>query len=68
MVDQTDPAEGAIDIREFCRRNSISKSSAYYEIAAGKLIAHKFRSKTLIKLENERAWRSSLPKLERASA
>jgi hypothetical protein len=55
--------DGAISIKQFCERNSIGVTTAYAEIAAGRLIARKCRSRTLIALEDERAWRASLPKV-----
>jgi hypothetical protein len=59
--------EGAISIKEFCERNSIGVTTAYAEIAAGRLIARKCRSRTLIALEDERAWRASLPRIKAAA-
>ena len=35
----TDNLDGAISVKEFCKRNSIGVTSAYAEIADGKLIA-----------------------------
>jgi hypothetical protein len=61
-------ADGAISIKDFCRRNSIGPTTAYAEIAAGRLVARKCRSRTLIALEDERAWRASLPRLEASAA
>jgi len=57
--------DGAISVKEFCKRNSIGVTSAYAEIADGKLIARKCRGRTLIALDDERAWRANLPKLQR---
>lgn len=62
----TDNLDGAISVKEFCKRNSIGVTSAYAEIADGKLIARKCRGRTLIALDDERAWRANLPKLQRA--
>jgi hypothetical protein len=59
---------GAISIKEFCRRNSIGVTTAYAEIAEGRLIARKCRSRTLINLADEKAWRVSLPKVAARSA
>jgi hypothetical protein len=60
---EDDGANGAISIREFCKRNSIGVTTAYSEINAGHLVARKCRSRTLIDLADERAWRSNLPKI-----
>jgi hypothetical protein len=60
--------DGAISIRDFCRRNSIGMTTAYAEIAAGRLIARKCRSRTLIAIEDEKAWRDNLPKIEASAA
>jgi hypothetical protein len=54
---------GAVSIADFCRRNAIGITTAYAEIAAGRLIARKCRSRTIIALEDERLWRDSLPRL-----
>jgi hypothetical protein len=59
---------GASPLDEFCARNSIGKTTAYAEIAAGRLIARKCRGKTLILFEDEAAWRQSLPKFESRAA
>jgi hypothetical protein len=59
-----DEANGAISIRDFCKRNSIGVTTAYAEINAGRLVARKCRSRTLIALEDEWAWRNNLPKVQ----
>jgi hypothetical protein len=60
--------DGAISIKEFCKRNGIGVTSAYAEIADGKLIARKCRGRTLIALDDEREWRANLPKMKAAAA
>jgi hypothetical protein len=60
--------DGAISIKDFCRRNSIGTTTVYAEIAAGRLIARKCRTRTLIALEDEKAWRDNLPKIETSAA
>jgi hypothetical protein len=65
MVNELD---GAISIKTFCARNDIGITSTYAEIAEGRLIARKCRSRTLITLADERAWRESLPKIIPAKA
>jgi hypothetical protein len=53
-------AEG---INQFARRNAISRRQVYEEIRAGRLIASKVGSRTIITRENAAAWRRSLPTL-----
>jgi hypothetical protein len=60
--------DGAISIKDFCRRNSIGTTTVYAEIAAGRLIARKCRTRTLIAIEDEKAWRDNLPKIEASAA
>jgi hypothetical protein len=50
-------------IEEFAVRNRISRSQAYKEIAAGRLIARKVGTRTIITKEDGAAWRSALPKM-----
>ena len=59
---------GAYSIEDFARSHSIGRSTAYTEIAAGRLVARKFRARTLVTIEDAKAWRSSLPKLSPAAA
>jgi hypothetical protein len=59
----------ASTLREFCARNSVSRSFAYEEHHRGRLKITKAGKKSLILNEDEEAWRASLPALEsRASA
>ncbi len=56
-------------IEEFAVNNRISRAQAYKEIAAGRLIATKVGSTTIILPEDAAAWRRALPKLQpRATA
>jgi hypothetical protein len=69
MSDNDSPEiEGAFSIPDFARRHSIGRSTVYEEIAAGRLVARKFRSRTLVTMEDARAWRASLPKIEASAA
>lgn len=68
-IDQDGPIAGATPLKPFCRRNGIGLSTAYAEIATGRLVAHKCRGKTLITRQEEARWLRSLPRLtKRASA
>jgi hypothetical protein len=60
--------DGAISVKEFCRRNGIGVTTFYAEVADGRLIARKCRSRTLVAMADEKAWRDNLPKVELASA
>lgn len=48
-------------IAEFAVKNRISRSQVYKEIAAGRLIARKVNTRTIITKEDGAAWRRSLP-------
>lgn len=64
---QPTPIEpGALTIDEFCRWARAGRTMAYAEIKAGRLRAVKIGSRTVIPMENARAWLASLP--QRASA
>ncbi|MBR0685296.1 hypothetical protein JQ594_05175 [Bradyrhizobium manausense] len=47
---------------QFCKRNSISRATAYREIASGRLEACKIGKKTAVAETAERVWRDALPK------
>jgi excisionase family DNA binding protein len=55
----------AFAIKEFCRRYAIGRTTAYAEIAAGRLLAVKVGKRTLITYEAAEAWLASLPQLKR---
>jgi excisionase family DNA binding protein len=58
----------AFPISEFCRRYGIGRTTAYAEIAAGRLCAVKVGKRTLITADAAEAWLASLPKFERPPA
>ena len=64
----TDLPIGAYSIEDFARLHSIGRSTAYIEISAGRLVARKFRARTLVTIEDAKAWRLNLPKLTPAAA
>ena len=64
----TDLPIGAYSIEDFARLHSIGRSTAYSEISAGRLVARKFRARTLVTIEDAKAWRPNLPKLTPAAA
>lgn len=51
----------AITIAEACSAAGISRSSIYEAIRRGELTAVKFGAKTLIRVDDLRAWLDSLP-------
>jgi len=53
----------AYSIDEFARRHRIGRTSAYEEIKQGRLVARKFRGRTLVTIEDAKVWRESLPKI-----
>lgn len=61
------PVRHGFRIAEFCRRNSVGRSFAYDQIAAGRLKAVKAGRITLITAEAERDWLEALPAFQPAS-
>jgi hypothetical protein len=55
-------------IDEFAAKNNISRRKVYDEIAAGRLIARKVGSRTIITREDGAAWRQALPKMAASAA
>ena len=58
----------AYTVRQACAQLSISRSTLYEEIAAGRLLAKKIGKKTLIPTSAARAWLDTLPAKGRACA
>ena len=54
-------SQHAMSIAEFCRAYGIGKTSAYAEIASGRLRVRKVGRRTLVLKEEAEAWASSLP-------
>jgi hypothetical protein len=57
-------SRGSFDLKTFCTWAGISRSLAYEEIKIGRLRLTKCGRKSLITLEDARAWLASLPKTE----
>jgi hypothetical protein len=55
-------------IPEFAALHAISRTQAYREIAAGRLIASKVGKRTVITAEKAAEWRGSLPTYVRRAA
>ena len=64
----TDVTTQAFTIDEFCDRNAVGRTTTYEEIRAGRLLAKKIGSKTIIPADAERAWREALPDLKLTEA
>jgi len=58
-----DMPDFAFSIRGFARAHAVSRTFAYNEIAAGRLIARKAGSRTIILAEDAAAWRAALPRI-----
>tara|TARA_R100000789_G_scaffold74218_1_gene69822 strand:- start:133 stop:330 length:198 start_codon:yes stop_codon:yes gene_type:complete len=52
---------GMKTLDQFCADNGVSRAQAYLEHKSGKLPFTKLGRATRIKLEDEQAWRDSLP-------
>jgi len=51
----------AFNVGEFCRRYGIGRTTAYAEIAAGRLRRRKVGKRSLIAEDDAEAWLNSLP-------
>jgi Helix-turn-helix domain len=58
----------AYSVDDFARRHGIGRTTAYEEIKKGRLIARKLQGRTLVTVEDAKAWRESLPKITEATA
>lgn len=56
---QSNPA--VFSIKDFCRTYSIGRTKAFELIAAGQLRAHKCGRRTLISIDDAKAWFEALP-------
>jgi hypothetical protein len=56
--------QDSYSVDEFARRNRIGLTTAYAEIRAGRLIAHKIGRRTVVLAEDARSWRDNLPKVQ----
>lgn len=56
-------SQNSFSPRQFAKRNGIGLTKTYEEINAGRLIARKCGSRTIITVDEERAWLQSLPKI-----
>jgi hypothetical protein len=60
--------DGAFTLNEFCARYGLSRSAAYREINAQRLIAKKRGTRVLIDRAEARCWFERLPHLESRAA
>jgi hypothetical protein len=58
----------AYSVDDFARRHGIGRTTAYEEIKDGRLVARKVRGRTLVTIEDARAWREALPKVSESNA
>jgi excisionase family DNA binding protein len=61
-------AQRALSFPEFCRRYGIGRTSAYAEVAAGRLRAVKVGRKTLILVDDAEEWLAALPSLQQSGS
>ena len=57
---------GALSIEQFCHWASIGRSHAYNEAKAGRLRLTKVGKKTLVTVDDAKAWLAKLPKADLA--
>lgn len=67
-VSSHDGRDGADSIERFAAKHAISRAQTYLEIAAGRLIARKVGSRTIVTREDAAAWRRALPKMSARGA
>ena len=60
------PEKLAFSVDEFCEVASVGRSFVYEEIRAGRLIAQKAGSRTLITRENAKTYMANLPVVDAA--
>jgi hypothetical protein len=60
------PNPEVFEIMEFCAWARVSRTIAFREIAAGRLRALRVGRKSLITIDNARAWLNSLPTMRSA--
>ena len=61
MEQVTYTERNCFSLEEFCFRNAIGRTTAYNEIRAGRLRPKKVGRRTLISIEEEARWLSSIP-------
>jgi hypothetical protein len=66
-MDSAPQQQDVYTLTEFARRNRISLSTTYIEIRAGRLTARKVGRRTIITVEDEKAWRDRLPVVQRTN-
>jgi len=55
--------QDAFSVDQFARRNGVGRTLVCQEIQEGRLVARKVRGRTLITIEDAKAWRDQLPKV-----
>jgi hypothetical protein len=63
MIEYSTTHPNGFSPRQFAKRNGIGVTKTYQEIKAGRLVAYKCGSRTIITVQEERAWLMRLPKL-----
>lgn len=63
-----DGPQDAFSVEDFARRNAIGRTTAYEEIKEGRLVARKVGARTVVTVEDAKAWREKLPKVEACTA
>jgi hypothetical protein len=57
-----------LPLKSFCERFGVSRTLAYREIGAGRLVARKIGKLTRISLDDARAWAEALPRISTKAA
>lgn len=60
-------AKQALTLKEFCEAFAISRSYAYLEIRANRLIVKKAGRRTLVLRQDADAWANALPSIRRGA-
>lgn len=61
MLVNVECAPSWLTLKDFTREYSTSRTQAWREMAAGRLVAHKFGKRVLISRKNANQWAASFP-------
>lgn len=60
----SDPAAGALTVKQFCSRYGIGQTKFYEEVSEGRIEARRSGRRVLVPQDAADAWLKALPKIE----